>query len=246
MTDGEDVRTRVEDALRRAASTAYEAAHGALEEHDDGDSAPRWRFRVSPRVAVTATIVIALVGAIIAFLPDATRVAPAGVAAALASSDLAAPSLDADAAASSQASTSSGAIGGLPGGSVVVHVAGAVAAPGLYTLDGSARVADAVAAAGGAAEGGDLDALNLARVVVDGEQVRVPMIGEAASVDGRININIADAAALDGLPGVGPVLAARIAEYRDAHGPFASVDALDDVSGVGPAVLEKIRAAATV
>ncbi len=256
MTDGEDVRTRVEDALRRAASTAYEAAHGALEEHEGVDDAPRWRFRVSPRVAVTATIVLALVGAIIVFVPDGMRVAPDRVGSALASPglaspglaspDLAAPGLDDEAVASSQAGTSSTSIGGLPAGSVVVHVAGAVAAPGLYTLNGGDRVADAVAAAGGAAEGADLDALNLARVVVDGEQVRVPMIGEATSVDGRININSADAAALDGLPGVGPVLAARIAEYRDAHGPFASVDALDDVSGVGPAVLEKIRAAATV
>ena len=140
---------------------------------------------------------------------------------------------------------------GLRAGHLVVHVAGAVASPGLYTLGGGARVADAVAAAGGAAAGADLDAVNLARVVVDGEQVRVPLIGEpavggAASTDGRVNINIADVAELDRLPGVGPVLAARIAEYRDAHGPFASVDALDDVSGVGPALLEKVRAAATV
>lgn len=238
--------------MRRAASTAYEAAHGALENHgaleerDDADAAPRWRFRVSPRVAVTATIAVAILGAMIVFLPPSVaRVAP-GAAAELALSSPAATS----------STISSAVTVGLPAGSVVVHVAGAVSAPGLYTLDGGARVADAVAAAGGAADGADLDALNLARVVVDGEQVRVPLKGEAAvgkfagggaaSADGRVNINSADAAALEALPGVGPVLAARIAAYRDAHGPFASVDALDDVSGVGPAVLEKVRAVATV
>lgn len=225
--------------MRRAASTAYEAAHGAIENHEDSDSAPRWRFRVSPRAAVTAGIVLALGGAMIVFLPDATRGAP-DVAAGLAAESVAGVE------APRPASAASAAIGALPAGSVVVHVAGAVDAPGLYTLAGGARVADAIAAAGGEADGADLDALNLARVVMDGEQVRVPLTGEPASADGRININSADAATLDGLPGVGPVLAERIADYRDANGPFASVDALDDVSGVGPAILEKIRAVAAV
>lgn len=218
--------------MRRAAATAYEAAHGALEEHDDDDAAPRWRFRVSPRVAATATIVVALVGAIIVYMPHNTaraRVeAPAG------------------ALTSPQATPSSAAMVGFTSGSVVVHVAGAVASPGLYTLSAGDRIADAVTAAGGAVDGGDLDGLNLARVVIDGEQVRVPMLGESPVEDGHININLADASALEGLPGVGPVLAARIVEYREANGPFSSVDALDAVSGVGPAVLEKIRAAATV
>jgi competence protein ComEA len=250
MTDGEDVRTRVEDALRRAASTAYEAAHGTLEERAEADVATRWRFRVSPRAAVTATIVVGVIGAMIVFLPPTVaRVPPDGEAASVLSNVESTSS-------NASPTTSSASTVALPTRSVVVHVAGAVFAPGLYKLDGGARVADAVAAAGGAAEGADLDALNLARVVVDGEQVRVPSIGEAAvggpvvgevaSAGGRVNINTADALALERLPGVGPVLAARITAYRDSHGPFASVDALDDVSGVGPAVLEKVRAAATV
>jgi competence protein ComEA len=274
MTDGEDVRTRVEDALRRAASTAYEAAHGALEgsgafegrgafdDRNGNDAAPRWRFRVSPRVAVTVTIVVAILGGMIVFLPPrASSVAPDVAAASAASSQAGTspttpPGTSPGTSPTTPPGTSQTVAVGFPAGHVVVHVAGAVSAPGLYTLDGGARVADAVAAAGGAAAGADLDALNLARVVVDGEQVRVPLLGEpavglgsvggAASTDGKVNINIADVAELDRLPGVGPVLAARIAEYRAAHGPFVSVDALDDVSGVGPALLEKVRAAATV
>lgn len=259
MTDGDDVRTRVEDALRRAASTAYEAAHGALESHgafegpDEADAPPRWRFRMSARLAVTATIVVAILGAMVVFLPPG--VIPfsqdvAGESAVLGGPGAASAVAPTSSPAASQAAPSAMTVG-LPSGSVVVHVAGAVVSPGLYTLGGGARVADAVAAAGGASDGADLDAVNLARVVVDGEQVRVPVMGEvvaggSSNVDARVNINTADAEALDRLPGVGPVLAARIAAYRDAHGPFASVDALDDVSGVGPAVLEKVRAAATV
>lgn len=231
MTDSDDVRTRVEDALRRAATSAYAAAHGAIEERDDSDAAPRWRFIATPRVAVTVTVVLALVGAIVVFLPDAMR---------------AAPGLATDVGPSGAPSTAAAVTVDLSAGSVVVHVAGAVTTPGLYTLAGGARVADAVAAAGGSTDGADLDAVNLARVVVDGEQVRVPLAGETTGGDALININQADAATLDELPGVGPVLAERIAEYRDEHGPYASVDALDAVSGVGPVVLEKIRAAATV
>ncbi len=252
MTDRDDVRTRVEDALRRAASSAYEAAHGFVEERDDADVAPRWRFRISGRAAVTAIVVVAVVGAMIVFVPPTVSRATAGggVPPGLGSArGTPSPKLG------SVPDTSSGGLedlsARLPMSSVVVHVAGAVASPGLYTLDGGARVADAIEAAGGASEGADVDGINLARVLVDGEQVRVPLVGEAPGGEvpgagGKVNINTSDAAALDSLPGVGPVLAARIVAYRQAHGPFASVDALDDVSGVGPAVIEKVRAAATV
>ena len=175
-----------------------------------------------PRVVVTVTLVVALAGAMIAFAPRDAGRAPVSFA-------------------------SEGAVVGEPAlATIVVHVAGAVASPGVYTLDAGVRVGDAVEAAGGAVEGADLDALNLARVVVDGEQVRVSVQGVATEANGLVNVNAADAIELERLPGVGPVLAARIVAYRDAHGPFQSVDALDDVSGVGPAVLEQIRAAATV
>ncbi len=133
----------------------------------------------------------------------------------------------------------------------MVHVAGAVRQPGVYGLPVGSRVADAIAAAGGPLDGAPLDSINLARQVVDGEQVRVPTQDEAGaslglSVDGRININAADASQLEDLPGVGPVLAGRIVAFRDEHGPFASVGALELVPGLGPAIVAGLTDAAAV
>jgi competence protein ComEA len=231
MADQDDVRTRVEDALRRAAVSAYEAAHGAIDERDHR-GASRWRWRVAPRVAVTAVLAVALVGSLIVFLPRDQARAPTTLAAS--------PGATAQVAADAEGQ-------GLPGHTTVtVHVAGAVSEAGVYDLPTGARVADAIDAAGGTVEGADTDAVNLARVVADGEQIRVPVAGEPSTSDGLININTADAGTLEQLPGVGPVLAQRIVAHREDHGPFASVDGLDDVSGVGPSVLEQIRAAATV
>ncbi|SDS38924.1 competence protein ComEA [Paraoerskovia marina] len=142
---------------------------------------------------------------------------------------------------------------------LVVHVVGEVAEPGLVDLAAGMRVADAIAAAGGPTSTADLAALNLAREIADGEQIYVPAPGEevpvASGADpgssaeaGRpalVNVNTADAGALEGLPGVGPVLAARIVGHREDHGPFASVDELVEVSGIGDAVLEGLRDLAT-
>ena len=152
---------------------------------------------------------------------------------------------------------------GAAAGRIVVHVVGAVASPGVVVLADGARVADAIAAAGGAASDADTEQLNLARVLGDGEQVRVPHVGEQLAAPdpapsppgasggrppaaGPININTAGASELEALPGIGPALAARIVEYRDGHGPFASVDDLTDVPGIGPAKLEALRSQATV
>lgn len=170
------------------------------------------------------------------------------------------------------AATGSADPAGAPAGRIVVHVVGAVVSPGVVVLADGARVADAIAAAGGAASDADTEQLNLARVLGDGEQVRVPHAGEqlvapdpgpsppggasgggAAGASGGstpgggvVNINTAGAAELESLPGIGPALAARIVEYRDGHGPFASVDDLTDVPGIGPAKLEALRSQATV
>jgi competence protein ComEA len=137
--------------------------------------------------------------------------------------------------------------------SIYVHILGQVARPGLYQLPDGARAVDAVAAAGGFTEQADAAGLNLARFVSDGEQIVVPTIGEApvgavpgVGGDGRVNLNTADAATLDTLPGVGPATAANILAWREEHGRFESVDDLLDVGGIGEAKLDAIRDLVTV
>lgn len=135
---------------------------------------------------------------------------------------------------------------------IYVHILGEVARPGLYELRDGDRAVDAVAAAGGFTEVADAGGLNLARVVKDGEQIVVPAVGEGPAAapgvasDGRVNLNTADAAALDTLPGVGPATAAKILAWRESHGRFASVEDLLDVGGIGEAKLEALRDLVTV
>lgn len=130
---------------------------------------------------------------------------------------------------------------------ITVHVSGAVFGPGLVELLPGARVADAVAAAGGTLRTADLAALNLAAPVRDGEQIRVPELaiasngGVAIVDDGLVRINDADATGLEALPGVGPVLAGRIVAVREESGPFATVEDLLDVPGIGEATLAGLR-----
>lgn len=132
---------------------------------------------------------------------------------------------------------------------ITVHVAGEVSSPGLVEVAAGARVADAVAAAGGSTRGADLAAVNLAAEVTDGEQIIIPAIaGDPATAaagsllaDGRVRINTASAVELENLPGVGPVLASRIAAYRDDHGPFGAVEDLLDVPGIGEGKLATLR-----
>ena len=128
---------------------------------------------------------------------------------------------------------------------IVVHVSGAVQEPGLVTVPSSARIADVIAAAGGAGRGADLGGLNLAATVSDGDQVVVPMPGEASQAGGGekqgIDLNRSSAADLEDLPGVGPVLAARIVDFRESNGPFETVEDLLDVGGIGEAKLEAMR-----
>ena len=133
------------------------------------------------------------------------------------------------------------------GGTLVVDVAGRVRRPGVVRLPFGARVEDALKAAGGRLPGVSLDSLNLARKLVDGEQV---VVGAAASgggpaggsVDALVDLNAADAAALDALPGIGPVLAQKIVDWRTAHGRFASVDQLREVGGIGESKFAALKA----
>lgn len=131
---------------------------------------------------------------------------------------------------------------------VYVHVAGAVKNPGLYALASGGRVADAIAAAGGAGPRADLDLLNLAAPLTDGMKIEVLTRGAPPTsapsdpaAPSAVSLNSADAVALETIPGVGPVTAAAILAYRDEAGPFTSIEQLMDVSGIGPATLESIR-----
>ena len=136
---------------------------------------------------------------------------------------------------------------------VVVDVVGAVRAPGLYRLRQGSRIADAVARAGGATRTADLAAVNLAAPLADGVQVVVPVRAAAGSAAGtgapgasgapaaKVSLASATIDQLDALPGVGPVTAQKIVDFRQKHGPFRSVDDLDAIPGIGPARIEQLR-----
>ena len=133
---------------------------------------------------------------------------------------------------------------------VVVHVVGAVRRAGLYRLPQGSRIADAIERAAGATRGADLSLVNLAAPLADGMQVVVPAKAragaaggavEAAASGGPVHLNTATLEQLDVLPGVGPVTAQKILDYRQQHGAFSSVDELDAIPGIGPARLETLR-----
>lgn len=136
------------------------------------------------------------------------------------------------------------------GGDVVVDVTGAVARPGVYRLPAGARVTDAVNRAGGATGDAQVEAINLAARLADGQQVVVPKqgpggaplaTGGVAGEDGPISLGTATVEQLDTIDGIGPVTAQDIIEFREEHGGLASVDQLDQVSGIGPATMESLR-----
>lgn len=138
-------------------------------------------------------------------------------------------------------------------GELYVHVLGAVAHPGLYVLDLDSRLVDAVAAAGGTTETADLAAINLARILADGEQIIVPSLGApeeepgaGTAQDDLVDLNNADQAALEALPRIGPALAERIISWREENGRFHSVDDLLSVPGIGEKLLAGIRDAVRV
>jgi competence protein ComEA len=141
------------------------------------------------------------------------------------------------------------------GEDVVVDVAGAVAEPGVYRLPAGSRVNDAVARAGGATGAGDVEQINLAARLADGQQIVIPSrakspagvsagatSGEPASASGPISLGTATVDELDTIEGIGPVTAQNIVDYRDQHGGVSSIDQLDEIDGIGPATMDALRA----
>ncbi len=276
----DDLRSRLADRREAGAAARYSAAaYAALQGHVPGGSdeelqataGGRRRWALAPRTALVAVAVVLLLGTGLAVvqmwssggkgqLTSLAQVESAGSGAADSGAvEHGASGFgggDPEAAANASAPPSPEASPG-----VVVDVVGQVNAPGLLTLPDGSRVADAVTAAGGATAGAELSAVNLARLLVDGEQLRIPAPGEVVapapaavtgagpagvSADGLVNLNTADSATLETLPGVGPALAGRILDWRESNGAFASVDELDEVTGIGPAMLAKLRDLVTV
>lgn len=226
------------------------------------DAAKRAGLRDVPVAAIGAVAALAIIG--VAFA--AWRFWPAGGASAM--EEVASASTSGrieSSAASAAAVPAAGEATSAP--TAVVHVVGAVRDPGVYELAEGSRVADAIESAGGMLPDAVASAINLARPIADGEQILVPdedavkngevapviesggaNAGDAASggagggvVAQKVNINTADAAALDTLPGVGPSTAAKIIAERESNGPFATVDDLGRVSGIGPKRLDALR-----
>lgn len=153
-----------------------------------------------------------------------------------------------------------------PAGDVTVHVAGEVKKPGVLTLPAGSRITDAVQAAGGLTNNADPSALNLAQPLNDGEQIKVPKVGEpegsgeapgstsgapgeasgGSTGGGKINVNTASEQELQELPGVGPATSEAIIKHREENGRFESVEQLEDVPGIGPAILERLTPLVTV
>jgi competence protein ComEA len=139
---------------------------------------------------------------------------------------------------------------GAQGGDLVVHVAGAVRRPGVYRMPVGSRVDDAVSRAGGASPQAQLEAINLAARLADGQQVVVPERAPGGGVvaigpggeEGPISLGTATVEQLEEIEGIGPVTAAAIVEFRDESGGLSSIDQLDQVSGIGPATMESLRA----
>lgn len=140
---------------------------------------------------------------------------------------------------------------------IIIHVAGAVVKSGVYHLPEGSRVIDAITAAGGAAAEADLDAINLAQPLIDGQKVWVPKAGEqpvgeansasgAAGGNGKVNINTGDLTQLQTLNGIGPSLAQRIIDYRTNNGPFRQIEDIKNVSGIGAKRFEQLKDYITV
>jgi competence protein ComEA len=239
----------------------------------DGTAEARLRWRLGIRAAVLLGVVSLLAGGW--FWWRIATTGPEVMPLSAVTSD-AAGTAPSDAPGTVGSAAAGEGQGGDSAGTVVVHVAGAVKKAGIVELPGNSRVHQAIAAAGGAAPAADLNRLNLASVLEDGQKIHVPSRGEAASPEaaeggapsagggegsassgvtsggggpapgGKVNLNSAGAEELAELPKVGPVLAQRIVDWRKEHGPFKTVEEVDAVDGVGPKMLEALLPLLTI
>jgi len=231
---------------------------------DDGARTRLATLALSPRAAVVLAVVIVAVAVVVVLLGSRSGAEPdagggASVTVTGGPSPGTQPADHVSASPSTAVSSPSASVAGL-----VVHVVGAVERPGVVTLGSGSRVSVALERAGGATAEADLARLNLARVVEDGEWLYVPRVGEtdipaplgvesgsigpggggdggAPAPDAVIDLNAADQAMLETLPGIGPGLAGRILAWRDEHGRFAAVEDLLDVSGIGDGRFAELR-----
>jgi competence protein ComEA len=218
----------------------------------------RWAWDPSRRTALAmgaAAVVAAAIAGAWLFLDQPASVALSPVASRTTAGPAGGSTAATTAPGGAPSTVSTGLATAAPG--LVVDVVGQVARPGVVHLAAGARVIDALAAAGGALAGVDLTTINLARKLTDGEQVALgvvgapnagpaPVAGASGSTTGPIDLNSATLSELDSLPGVGPVLAAHILDWRAAHGRFTSVDELRQVSGIGESKYADLKGLVTV
>ncbi|MET9023147.1 ComEA family DNA-binding protein [Actinopolymorpha sp. NPDC004070] len=244
-----------EERMRQSGHAEEEHPYRPLDddfaEHDDlltdaSEESPAWALRRGHVVVVAVVLLLAVIGAAVMVIRDRpvreTVIEPAARATVVATPGT--------------STSAPGSPAPRPSPTLVVHVAGKVRRPGVVHLPGGSRVFDAVTASGGALPGTDLDTVNLARPLLDGEQVPVgvtpppgapPAGGDGApsagppSAGAPLDLNSATSAELEELPGVGPVLAQRIVDFRTEHGRFVDVEDLREVTGIGERTFAELR-----
>ena len=252
-----------EEPIRMPVATTGASAPSPGRHRGTTEGQPRVRWNPA-RPGAAALCVVAVVAALLAAgitwwsrpqpsSVDGTAMEPRAAAGGQVVDGSAPPEEDEATQSDSTGRSDPGAATGSVQEGLVVSVIGQVRQPGLVTVVAGARVADAIGAAGGALPDADLSTVNLARLVVDGEQIAVGVPGSSVPGDadpgssgGLVDLNTATQAELEELPGIGPVLAQRILDFREDNGGFTAVEQLREVSGIGPAVYEDIVDLVTV